>query len=78
MSMDPYLLDAVVAYVENHLGCSETDIQAAIPNVNALQLHSLLAEASEGGNDVDEGGILLQKDGLYYPGPYVHLGHFKR
>ena len=72
MSMNPSDLKVVVGYVENHPGCSEADIQAACPNVTSL--HSLLQEASEGAR-LNDGYILKQENGLYYPGPSVHLGH---
>lgn len=72
MCMNPDDLKAVVGYVENHPGCSEADIQAACPDVKGL--HSLLEESSEGVK-LSDGYILKQEDGLYYPGPFVHLGH---
>ncbi len=73
MSMNPDDLKVVVAYVENHPGCSEEDIQSACPNVR--DLHRLLQESSEGAI-LNEGYILKQGKGLYYPGPYVHLGRW--
>ena len=72
MSMNPDDLKAVVAYVENHPGCSEEDIQAACPNVKGL--HPLLQESSEGAK-LSDGYILKQENGLYYPGPSVYLGY---
>lgn len=74
MSMNPNDLNAVVVYVENNPGCSEEDIRAAFPKM--ANLSSLLSEASEGGNANDKGYILEQRNGLYYPGPNAHLGHF--
>lgn len=75
MSVNPYDVNAVTVYVENNPGCSEGNIHSAFPKM--ANLSSLLNWASEGGNANDKGYILVQRDGLYYPGPNAHLGHFK-
>ena len=60
----------IVDFVEKHLGCSLSDIRNALPEITDLP--ELLRKMSEGAK-VNEGFVLVQKDGAYYIGPNAYL-----
>ena len=60
----------IVDFVEKHLGCSQSDIGNALPEITDLpELLRKMSEGAKGG----EGFILDQKGGKYFLGPKVDL-----